>query len=333
MITPVAFYQEPLASGPVLNRILVWTNTTTSGTIAIYKYDSDGNVITSRTYAQIGAANTLMSRIIYSERDDDNFYYSVGDLGTSGRLVKWNASDLTIAGSASITAGSPRIIPVGSSKNFICLSTTSNLQFRDKNTLGSTGSNFNYSTTGSKQFILVSDLSATTTDLIVYPITTGEAMGRFTFSTTSYGINLYTEMQTDANFESGVLIKEDNTFLLAASAYIYNVSDGSQADTSANAGSPILQSGLHRFSNGDILIIESGAIRRRTLANVKANSTTNVWSITLSTIVSGTIDDQDNVYVVLSTTTNGFRKYNSSGTLVWQRTLAANGYGIGIAHK
>lgn len=330
MITPVAFYQEPTTTGAVLNRILVSTATSATGSIALYKYDSDGNVLVSRTYAETLANTNWRPKIIYSESDDDNFYYSVGDQ-TNGRAIKWNASDLTIA-TFSIQSNGPRIMPLGASKNYICIASSGSLQFLSKTTMSATGSSFTLAG-ANKSLILVSQPSELVSDLIAFSSVSGTLMGRFTFSTTNYGLNKFENIQTDANFESGVLIREDNTFLLASPGYIYNVSNGSISDSTADAGAPILQLGLHRFSNGDILIIESGAFRRRTLANVKANSTTNVWSVSVSTIVAGMIDDLDNIYIVLNATTNGFRKYNSSGTLVWQQTLAANGYGIGIAHK
>lgn len=332
MITPVAFYQEPTTTIKKLNRILVSTNTTTAGTIALYKYDSDGNVITSRTYTEVGGSSAWRPRIIYSELDDDNFYYSNGP--TTGRLIKWNASDLTISASASLAASTdPRIMPLGSTKDFIILSELASISFRLKSNLTSTGSSISWSTGKAKNIIRVSDVSASTSDVVFFVFQSATVdMRRYSFATASYGTSLYSGKTTIYDVEAGVLIKEDNTFLLASQDAIFNISDGSENIDPVDAGAPI-EFGLHRFSNGDILIIESLAFRRRTLANVKAGSATNVWSVSLSTIVAGTIDDEDNVYIVLSGTTNAFRKYNSSGTLVWQRTLAATGFGIGIAHK
>ena len=71
------------------------------------------------------------------------------------------------------------------------------------------------------------------------------------------------------------------------------------------------------LSNGNVVFIQLSNIRCRTIANIDANSATNVWSVTLSTPLCIRKDSNDNIYAINASTV---RKYDKNGVVVWSIT-------------
>jgi len=309
-------------SESILKYLLVSTSTSTGGVVAFLKYDADGTILATQSYTEVGANAAWRPRQIISEIDDNNFYYSAGDT-SSGLFRKWISSNLT---STASVAGSntPAIWAPGASYSTLISTSTLGYGFRSKSDLTSVGTSVILNVT--KFIVPVTGFSSSPIDIII----TGGSITRRVQSTS--GLTYSTVWnQSITNIGGAVINEADNQVLiLASSALIRNLTTGSAISTLSNIA-PTSRF-AYRFSNGDLLYYD-GSFKRRTWSNVTSNSTTNVWSFSLTSVVWFDIDDIDNLYVVLSATTNGLRKYNSSGTLVWQRNLPANGYGGGLAHK
>jgi hypothetical protein len=313
---------------PTLKYILVSNSTTTSGATAFEKWDYQGNVISSRTYTQVGGSANWRPRRIFSEEDNSSFYYSTGD-AASGTFIKWTTS-LGIDRSAS-GSNSPSMIPVGDSVSNLLTCSTVGIGFRTKD-LNTTGTSTAY-TSGKKRPILISDLSSAPAS-IIFMSSTAVSNGTRRYTTNS-GVSAYSTLvwQKPIAAAAGVYNKTDGEVLLCGttSSLVIDVANGDTLGTASNVGT--IQDSVSIFSNNDVLFYLSGDLRRRTWANVKSNSTTNVWSITLSSVVWFDIDDLDNLYVIRSVSTDGLQKYDKNGSLIWSRNLPANGFGGGLAHK
>ena len=341
MFTSIGFFQSEQEAPVIpafLNFILVSTNTTTGGDKAFIKYDSDGNEITSKTYTEVGGSNAWRPRFIYSESDDSSFYYTCGDISTS-TINKWN-TDLTNSASVGSVSLTPRILPIGNSISNIITTNIDGVGFRTKAALVVTGTSRLWSTTtsGAKTPVLMTATSEAPASLLFLCERDGSGYTRKL--TTNASVNAFatgSDWTSSAVFgNAGVYNSSTNELFLQKNGgsmiYVPNASSsGSNTSLSNVVGSTCRC--IRLFSNGDLLWWNGTDLIRRTRQNVIDNTTTNVWNITLASVVWFDIDDKDNVYIVFGTTTNGLRKYNSGGNLIWQVNLPAAGYGGGLAHK
>lgn len=318
--------------GITLDYILVSNSTTSSGTVALQKWDKDGNVVASITFGQVGVPP---SRQILSETDDNNFYYTAIVNSDIIRYRKLN-TDLTINTSVNITTKSDftfvDILAPGSGIDRIISSDNdSNLpgyELITKSFVSVSGSYVERDGRGS--LFRISDYSTTPFKFCLVSPADGMSVITTDGSTFTTIWN-----NTGTNYDNVFFVYNPSTNEAVAgdatNGIYFSDIDSSTIVALSNFRPSLRFGGL--FSNGDVLYVEGTNIRRRTWSNILANSTTNVWSFSLSNVVWMDIDQDDNFYVVISTTTNGFRKYDSSGTLTWQRNLPAAGFGGGLAHK
>lgn len=330
----IPFFGTNVFTKPVVETkyVLIATDTLTGSAKALIKYDLDGNEIASATYTQVGATNNWKPRIIFSESDDEDYYYSCGDT-TTARITKFN-KDLTIATQSANISNSPEIIVAGKDMP-IFTSATNGYSMRSKTDFSQTAI----------------ALSTTADRKVWYRITDiGVIPPRLAFITGADGMRVLT---TTATVSAYVNTWSSNLNTYDSDALIYNRNTGEAIIGDTNGGSylaDILSStrtGINNFtptlrftalfSNSDALYYDSVVedIKRRTWNNLINDVNTDVWTISLADVVWLDIDTSDNFYVATSATTNNFRKYDSNGSLLWQKTSVAStaNYGGGLAHK
>ena len=317
---------------PETKFILVATNTTTGTAKALIKYDLDGNEVASATYNQVGANVNWRPRVIFSESDDEDFYYCCGD-STSGRITKFN-KDLTIATQSANLSSSPEIIVVGKDMP-IFTSSTAGYAMRSKTDFTQTASVGN-STNNKKVWYRITDEGVSPPKLAFITIADGMRV-----LTTNSEVSSYSTIWSNVSstYDAVALLYNPSTngaITGDAIGGIYLSDIDIDSNTSISNFTPTIRF-AKQFSNGDVVYFDGnqGDIRRKTWNNIITDDDTDVWTITLSNVVWLDIDTNDNVYVITSSTTNNVRKYNSSGTLVWQKTSVAStaNFGGGLAHK
>jgi len=330
----IPFYGMNNNNIPPSKFFLVFTNTTTAGTKALIKYDLNLNEVISRTYTQIGASTDVRSQEIYSPTNDDLYYYTAGDVNaTTTRITRWDASTLGITQSAQLSITRLQILDVGHPTNLVS-GIQANIQARSKTpiTFSTTGSNSTWSTSPNrKRMKLITDVGVVPASFI---ITTLSGTRRYTSNSTLDSFTQNWSDAVDALANGCVIYRDKNEVFLFDTAdggiNIFDLTTGAKLTSISNFNPTIFQ--VDTYRNDDVIFYD-GSLKRRTYDNLKANISSDVWSVNLTNVVYLELDEDENLYVVRAATTNGLRKYDKNGVLLLSANLPANGYSGKLVHK
>jgi hypothetical protein len=301
--------------------VYISTSTTVAGDAQILKYDLDGNLVTSKTYAQMGSSTSRQIGIL---NNDQNYLFWCRGTNESIANIRTNSN------LESITTATFRISDFDLGMNNLFIANSDGLQFRNKS-WGSVGTSVTWSTTSSKLMTKIKDR-----DYLIWGYNDTVEPRRYTINSAE---DTWTQSWVSAFMNASFVyidLPSNQAILMASTTYrVINLTNGNIISNGVSL--PIGTTGTKhnsskRLSNGDLILGIGSNLVRVGLVSGLPNSA--IWTRSMPSTVNGiVVDQEDNIYVSsLGTSGNRFRKYDKDGNSIWEKTPTTySNMGLGIS--